>query len=356
MGIMTEMDFQSILSQMLARVPDNIDKREGSIIYDALAPAAVELQLMYIEIERVMNETFADTASREYLIKRAKERGIVPFPATKAVLKGVFNQEIAIGERFSLEGMHYAVIEKISDFTYKMECETKGTAGNKKFGDLIPVHYIEGLSIAKLTELLIPGEEEEETEKFRNRYFLSLDSQAFGGNIQDYKQKVNAMVGVGGTKIFPVWNGGGTVKVVIINSDFDIPSLELIEEVQTILDPEQNQGKGLGIAPIGHVVTVRGVTKQELKIDFEITYESGWSWEGVKERAESAIDDYLLGLRKEWEESKTLTVRISQIETRLLDLEGILDIGETRINGMAKNFVMDQESIPVRGSMGERQK
>ncbi len=76
------MTYEEILQRMLDRVPNNIDKREGSIIYNALAPAAVELAQMYIEAERILNEGFADTASREYLIKRAAERGITPYPAT----------------------------------------------------------------------------------------------------------------------------------------------------------------------------------------------------------------------------------------------------------------------------------
>ena len=38
-----EVTYESILERMLEKVPDNMDKREGSIIYDALAPAAVEL-------------------------------------------------------------------------------------------------------------------------------------------------------------------------------------------------------------------------------------------------------------------------------------------------------------------------
>ena len=63
--------FDVILERMMDRVPNNIDKREGSIIYDALAPAAVELAQMYIELDVILNETFADTASREYLIRRA---------------------------------------------------------------------------------------------------------------------------------------------------------------------------------------------------------------------------------------------------------------------------------------------
>lgn len=71
-------------------VNPEIDTREGSLIYDALAPASIELRIMYMEFDVIMNETFADTAHREWLIKRCAERGITPYPAKKAILKGVF--------------------------------------------------------------------------------------------------------------------------------------------------------------------------------------------------------------------------------------------------------------------------
>ena len=46
-----QMTFEFILDRMLDRVPDTVDKREGSIIYDALAPAAAELAKTYMELE-----------------------------------------------------------------------------------------------------------------------------------------------------------------------------------------------------------------------------------------------------------------------------------------------------------------
>ena len=73
-----EATYEAILSRMLARIPEDFDKREGSIIYDALAPAAVELAMIYMELDAVLNQLFADTASREYLIRRAAERGHSP--------------------------------------------------------------------------------------------------------------------------------------------------------------------------------------------------------------------------------------------------------------------------------------
>jgi uncharacterized phage protein gp47/JayE len=347
--------YEDILQRMLDRIPNNIDKREGSIIYDALAPAAVELQLMYIELDVIMNEAFADTASREYLIRRASERGIIPNPATNAILKGVFTPSNidVLGERFSCGSLNYIAIEKIANGEYKMQCETAGANGNANFGQMIPIEYIEGLETAELTEILIHGEDEEDTEVFRNRYFQSFESQAFGGNIADYKQKTTSIEGVGGVKVVPVWNGGGTVKLTIIDGAYGVPTEGLIESVQNAIDPVGHSGEGVGIAPIGHVVTVFGVTGKTIDIVTNITYQSGWSWNSAKSYILNAIDLYFKELAKTWDgtENEGLTVRISQLESRLLACEGVLDVSGTTLNGSTTNMSLGVNEIPVRGSV-----
>lgn len=50
-----DMTFENIMDRCLARVPDSVDKREGSVIYDAIAPAAAELAIMYIELGTIMD-------------------------------------------------------------------------------------------------------------------------------------------------------------------------------------------------------------------------------------------------------------------------------------------------------------
>lgn len=349
-SITYELILQRMIDKVLEQNP-NIDTREGSIIYNALAPAAVELQNMYIELDTILNESFADTQSRDYLIKRCAERGIYPEAATKAILKGEFNIDVPIGSRFSLDMLNYIVIEKISDGIFKLECETPGSEGNQQFGTLIPIDYIEGLTSAELTELLIPGEDEEDTESLRERYFNSLESQSFGGNIADYKEKTKQVPGVGGVKVYPVWNGGGTVKLVIIDSTYNVPSSTLIDAVQTAVDPIQNQGKGVGIAPIGHVVTVEGVTATTVNISTNITYQEGWTWADIEPYVHKAIDDYFFELASSWENENNLIVRISQIETRILNIAGVVDIENTTINGKAQNFVLGADNIPVRGEV-----
>lgn len=345
------MTFDVIMQRMLAEVPDTVDKREGSVIWDALAPAALELQLAYIEMDVILNETFADTASRPNLIKRAKERGLSPEEATFTIVKGVFNIDVPIGSRFSLDAYNYVVIEKISAGVFKLQCETSGSDANSYLGTLIPIDYIQGLQTAALTEILIPGEDEEETEVFRTRYFGSFDNQAYGGNIADYKEKVKKIQGVGGVKVYPVWNGGGTVKLVIINSEWETPTVEMLDAIQTIVDPIPNQGEGLGVAPIGHIVTVEGVTADLISIELNLTLQGELTFEDLRSGIETAIDNYFLELKKVWEDTESIIVRTSQIESRLLEIPEIIDVEHTKINGIEENYVLEPDSIAVRGEV-----
>ncbi len=345
--------YEVILQRMLDRVSGKMDKREAAIIFDALSPAAVELQLMYIEFDIILQETFGDTASREYLIRRAKERGIIPYPATYAFLKGQFTPstlDISIGSRFNVDELNYEVKTKISDGIYKLECETVGVVGNKYFGDLIPIDYIDGLETAQLTELLIPGEDEEDTEDLRDRYFASFDTKPYGGNQKDYVEKTNAIAGVGSTKVTPLWDGGGTVKLTILNSNFDKASSTLIETVQSEIDPTQT-GEGLGIAPIGHIVTVDTVEEIIISITATITFDDGYSFSTLNTQIVQAVSNYLLELRKDWATQGTLIVRIAQIETRLLAITGILDISGTKINGTTNNLTLTKYQVPVIGGV-----
>ena len=116
-------------------------------------------------------------------------------------------------------------------------------------------------------------------------------------------------------KVFPVWNGGGTVKIVFVNSDWGVPSSTLVDTVQTAVDPSRNQGEGVGIAPIGHVVTVVGVTGTAISVSFKLTFATGYAWDTVKTAVTKAIQDYFVALAKDWANQSGITVRVSQVTT-----------------------------------------
>jgi uncharacterized phage protein gp47/JayE len=346
--------YETILNRTLERVATDVDKREGSVIMNAVAPVSAEHTNIYIELDTIIQNGYADTAVREFLIKRCKERGIYPDEATKAILKGEFNMEVPIGSRFSLDELNYKAIAFINSadgfYYYQMECETYGIEGNKYFGELSSIEFINKDLEGKLVELLIPAEDEEDTEHLRTKYLSSFESNPYGGNKQDYKDKTNAQNGVGGTKVIPVWDGGGTVKLIIIDSDFNKASDVLVSAVQEAMDPLGEQGQGVGIAPIGHIVTVVTVREVPIEITARLTFNEGYVWENIKPHAEEAIRAYLLEMRKVWQD-ESLAVRISQIENRILNLDGVLDIANTKINGVESNLILEEDQIPIFGGV-----
>lgn len=246
-----------------------------------------------------------------------------------------------------------------------------------------------------ITEVLIPGEDEEDTEALRNRYFNSFKEKAFGGNVQDYLTKTNAIPGVGSTKVTRVWNSdirpaemipsgsviewyesvkptlsgepaawletvfnaaknkklttGGTVLLTILGADFGAASNALIQTVKQIIDPYGEDGEGYGTAPIGHVVNVKSAETKSVTVKTNITFDAGYSWSNLQNSIDSVISDYLLELRKSWADSSYLVVRISQIETRLLGIKGIIDIGGTKLNEAPENLVLGKYEIPIFG-------
>ena len=78
------------MTRLLSRIENQYDKRPSSLIYNALAPAALELAELYQQLEDIYTNTFADTASGQYLEWRTKEQGISREDAIRAVRKGIF--------------------------------------------------------------------------------------------------------------------------------------------------------------------------------------------------------------------------------------------------------------------------
>ena len=319
--------YEVILERMLNRVSDKLDKRPSSVIYDTHSSTAIELQILYIELEYLIKNSYGDTAAREFLIMLAKDRGLSPDTASKAVLQGEFtpaNIDVT-GKRFNIGDINYVVLKQIQPGQYEVQCETAGAIGNQYLGDMIPMDYIDGLQTAQLTKILIPGEDDEDTEVFRQRYFDSFNEQSFAGNRAAYLETVRKIDGVGDLKVTRVWNGdirpaemipsakvtawfnsvvggldaevaawlsavymasyekkltvGGTVLITVVNSlDFGEATDVLLNKIQAELDPVENAGEGAGLAPIGHVVSVKSADPVQAYITTSVTFNEGYNW------------------------------------------------------------------------------
>lgn len=389
--------------RMLARVSEKLDKRPSALIYDTHEAAANELAVLYIELEYLIKNSYGDTAAREFLVLLCKDRGITPDKATKAVLRGKFTPDniAAAGQRFNIGEMNYVFTgKKVEDEGggWEVQCETEGAVGNQYLGKMIPMDYIAGLETAELTEILIPGEDEEDTEALRQRYFDSFNQQSFGGNRADYLAKVKGIDGIGNVKLTRVWNGdirpadmiptdavktwyeaavrtmpgeaaawlsavymaaqekkltvGGTVLITVVNShDFGEASSLLLDKVQSILDPRENAGEGYGLAPIGHIVNTQSASPIRIDVKTALTFDEGYNWSNLKTAVWDAVNAYLLELRQAWADSAFTVVRVSQVEARILAVKGVADIANTCLNGTAANVTLGKYEIPIIGGV-----
>ena len=382
---------ETILGRMLSRVEGDIDKQEGSLLHTSNALTAIELATLYTELDWMLRQAFTDTADREFVIMRAKDRGIVPEQATKAILRissTPSDVEIPIGERFTGDTANYKVIEKISSGSYKVECEEPGIVGNKTYGKIIPIGYIDKLEEVNISELLIPGEDEESTDSLRERFFNSYKSVAFGGNRDDYIDKVLAIHGVGACRVKRIpgndvdkesinpsegtdtwikglsgsedkkkWISlvyeliqksalslGGSVSVKILDTTFAKASTELIQQVQEKIDPLH--GEGYGLAPIGHTVLVGTPNEKEITISGQFSFASGYSFSALESQIKEVMEKYMLELRKDWAKENAV-IRHVQVTARLLAIEGVVDIKNTKINGSADNLSLADDEIPI---------
>lgn len=356
--------FENVLERNLDRIPDEFDKREGSVIYDAIAPMAIEISLLYSYLDFLFKNAFGDTANRYWLIERAKERGIEPYKATKAVIIGRFDEKLNIGDRFFIDDIYYTVSklqkEEKELFFYELICNEEGSIGNIEGGKLTPTRTIRNLNLAEIYKLAILGENEEDTEDFRERYFETIKSIAYGGNIDDYRKKVKAIDGVGLVKVIPVWNGGGTVKLIVTDSEFKEPTSELISKVQEIIDPIPFHQKGVGVAPIGHYVTVVGAKSKKVNITCEILKSRDSNLKEIKREIEKDVEEYFKNQRKKWSSYEKVDsniyvendIRLAKITSIVLNVADVIDYETIKFTDTDKKiFDLSEDELPVLGDV-----
>lgn len=346
-----DMTYEVILDRMLKRVTDNypnLDIREGSMIYNALAPAAVELAIAYTELDNVLKESFVTTASREYILLACKQIGmdVSAFDAHKGTFKGEFNVQVPIGSRWNCDLYNYTVGEAITSsndyFAYSMTCETAGTAPNYVTGTLTPItEYVTGLTHAEIVDCLIQGEDETSDDDIRESYFEYQKATAVDGNVEQYKRWCKEYDGIGNCKIFPKWNGANTVKVSILSANNRKASTTLISQFQKYLDPGKT-GMGDGVAPIGAVVTVTTATEVPINVSAKITLSDGYT-------EAPTVDDVLAEYFSDIAYEKTVLSYMS-LGAVILSIPGIESISELKLNNGTADISIASESIPVVGT------
>lgn len=147
------------------------------------------------------------------------------------------------------------------------------------------------------------------------------------GNVYDYELLARAIPGVGRATVIPVWNGPGTVLVIVSGPNGEPVSAGVVAAVQEALDPVA--GLGAGQAPISANVTVQTAAVLAIDVTATVELEAGYSLDGaggsidVSPTVERMLTSYISRVRPGGEVVK------SKIAGAITNVVGVHDVNVT---------------------------
>lgn len=351
------MDFKTLIeirNNILGNMQNPLSKIEGTYDYDIAAATSIEIKDLYDYLEWWSKQTFIDTATEnEYVDKHALIFGVKRRSEVKAsgeiTITGKTGTTIPKGTIvLSRTGIKYetlavALIGSDDKAKARIQALVGGITGNCGIGDIVAFE-IADTNIYTVTneEAITGGFDVESNESLIARAEEKIMRPAHSGNENDYKQWAKEVEGVGKVDVIPVWNGGGTVKVIISDYDYNVANQELVEAVKNRI--EQADGR-----PIGADVTVVSYTKYDLDIVATIKIASGYDIETIKQDVIADIKKGIINNTIQYtSNSKTTIVSIGKIGAIILSVDGVLDYTSLSVNGETTgNIEVERDKIVV---------
>jgi uncharacterized phage protein gp47/JayE len=353
-----------IMQRMLNRVPADIDKSEGSFIWDAQAPVAFLLSEAAIWAQQVLQRGFASTAFGEYLDLRAAEHGVTRRPAVAAIGEVKFTgmpgrmvpagtvvatpaDEVTGESSIEYETTASVPLGEQGEGVAPIRALVPGRAGVVPAGVIVVLATpISGITAVTNPTATTGGTDIESDESLLERFYARVRSQGTSGNKAQYIQWAGEVPGVGGVQVKPLWQGPGTVGVYLLDADKRAANAEIVAAAQTYIDPTQD-GQGEGAAPAGPIVTLKAAEEVPINISVQLTLASGASLADVSAQIETGVTSYL----KQLAFSDPL-VRFTRIAAILLDIPPIIDYSNLTVNGAADtNLQIDFGQVAVLGTV-----
>ena len=321
------MTLEEIIEYMLSSVPDEYDISVGSFFYDLLYPVAEQVYLLQNKIKTLSTNTFALTATGEYLDRKTAEQGITRKAATysRGIVRitGNRGEIVSKGSKVAADNILFSVDETMSvpESGYvelTATCTTAGSIGNVKAGEInrFPV-TLPGLTAVENITDFTGGYDAESDADLLERYLEKVSRPNVSGNKYHYIEWAKEVVGVGDVRVIPLWNGAGTVKVVIVDTDNQPAEAELIEKVKT------------------HILTVN-IT---VKLTTDETPD-------IQQKIEDSIKSYL-----STDALKRAYISYAKIGSLILAVSGVEDYTNLKINGGTANITIADGAVPVLGSV-----
>ena len=328
-----EFSSESIINRMRNNLKNPASKVEGSFAMDSIFAVSQELsRIIYERIINFIDLTMLDTASYEYLDRKGLDYGLERNPATPAVGYVLFNGASGtiipkgttlLSETSSFTTDYEAVIPSSGNISVSCTCTESGTQGNILAGAITQIRTadaIDGITVTN-EEAFEGGTEEENDESYRNRIYEKIRLPLASGNSNSYIYWAKQVSGVGNARSIPLWNGAGTVKVIILGSDGKAPDDEVLQNVADYIETQR---------PIGAKVTVSKAEAHPVSINATITISVGYKLTDIKNEIDKTIREYLIGIAYE-EENKVLSY--FKISDLIFNVSGVSDVIDYTING-----------------------
>lgn len=347
-------DAGTIHDRMLSKVPEDISTMEGDFFWDITRPVAEEIaQYTQLKLQHNISLPFVKYNYGEYLDLKGEEEGVFRKPATYSTgnvkIKGRAGTIIEKGKIVGTtstdekESIEYEFLEtKTLDDTgivyAKVQCLKEGVVGNVLKGNInVLITPVNGVESAVNEEDFKDGMNIESDDDYRERILEKKRTPITSGNKYHYKNWAKEVTGVGDAKVFPLWNGNGTVKVIIVDANKHSASEELVTEVFNHIEDNR---------PIGAAVTVVSAAEKPVNITGKVVLADGFNIGQIHEEFKKLIDQSLKEIS-----FKLTYISIAKIGNLLLNTPGVLDYTDLKINNSTANIGLQDEEIPVLGTV-----
>jgi uncharacterized phage protein gp47/JayE len=333
--------FEVIFNRMLNNIPDDIDKREGSVAWDMLAPKAIELAQIYIELDNILNFGFADTTYGNWIDLKVAEVGISRLTAIQAkgsvtftgTPDGLVIPEGTIvstddGIQFNTD---YDVTLNSGTATVTITAMVGGNNGNVAANSIIN-NGVNGVACTN-DQSTAGGTDTESDAALLTRYYEKVREPATSGNVYHYKQWCLEVDGIGDAKVFPIFSGPGTVKVTVVDLDKLPVSDTKVSEVASHIED---------VRPVGVDVTVESAQPVNITVDVQLTLNTNYTPQQIQPLVSQAIKDYFKSMA-----FIDTEVKFSKIVTSILSVDGVIDYGTLTVNDGTANVPIGDNQVPV---------
>jgi hypothetical protein len=315
------MDFTTLRKLILDMAPEDVDKSEGSFMYDAVTPIALFVSQVFDDMKIILEQSFIETATGTNLdniaatMPRIYRRGATPerlmlrlSPSIPEIYNFIVLNQATLqfsnedGERFSVDNEQDDWLTSDETNIYVRVYKSVMGRGASVAGQQVqPIPAISGLESCQIHSVTAGGGDAEDDDHFRVRVWASMSSP-FLGSVADYQRKIFSEFpfsengfNVENCFIIPRGSRSGYICVIPAKSGEDGSvqhcTIGELQSLQDYLDKRINNigGYGMGVAPIGHVVKVRNFSDYRLHQQVRVIVANGKLPEVPKVNAEEQI-------------------------------------------------------------------